>query len=393
MIIHVDMDAFYASVEERESPRLVGRPVIVGGRPQSRGVVSAANYEARKFGVHSAMPSTTAARLCPDAVWLPVRMDLYADVSRRIREIFERYTSQIEPLSLDEAFLDVTNSQRLFGTTEEIAHRIKADIYREERLVASVGVAPNKHVAKIASDLDKPNGFVFVPEDGVNAFLDPLPVARVWGVGRVTQQALQRFGIRTIGQLRAMPQETLQRQFGTGGEHLWQLSQGIDNRPVCPDREAKSISHETTFPQDITDAEVLRAVLWQLADQVARRLRRHKLFGHTVQLKLRYDDFSTITRSQSLGEATNITAEVATVADAMFTSRLPARRLSVRLIGLGVSNLAGESLRQQTLFPEHSHKKETQIDTVTDQIRTRYGSEAVDRAIGLQAGKHRPRRG
>lgn len=389
MIIHVDMDAFYASVEERESPQLVGKPVIVGGKPESRGVVCAANYEARKFGVHSAMPSSTAVRLCPRGVFLPPRMDLYAQVSGRIREVFERYTSLIEPLSLDEAFLDVRDSLRLFGTTEEIARKIKADIREQEQLVASVGVAPNKLLAKIASDLDKPDGFVSVPEDGVHDFLDPLPVARVWGVGQVTQRSLERLGVRTIGQLRSIPIETLQTCFGSSGEHLWKLSRGIDDRQVLPDREAKSISHETTFAKDITDAEVLRSIIWQLADQVARRLRRHKLFGQTVQLKLRYDDFSTITRAQKLEAATNVTSVLAATAAELFSNRLPARRLSVRLIGVGVSGLATKALRQQSLFPDSTHKKESQIDSVTDEIRKRYGGSAVGRAIGLQAGKHR----
>lgn len=389
MIIHVDMDAFYASVEERETPHLVGKPVIVGGRPESRGVVSAANYAAREFGVHSAMPSTTAVRLCPQGVFLPPRIELYAQVSGRIREIFERYTSLIEPLSLDEAFLDVRDSQRLFGPTEEIARRIKADIREQEQLVASVGVAPNKMLAKIASDLDKPDGFVFVPGDGVNEFLDPLPVARVWGVGRVTQRSLERLGVRTIGQLRSIPLETLQTSFGSGGEHLWKLSRGIDDRRVLPDREAKSISHETTFAKDITDAEVLRSVLWQLSDQVARRLRRHKLFGKTVQLKLRYDDFDTITRAQKLDAPTHVTSEIAATADELFSKRLPVRQLNVRLIGVGISGLTTETLRQQSLFADETHKKESQIDSVTDEIRKRYGGGAVGRAIGLRGGRHR----
>ncbi len=390
MIIHVDMDAFYASVEERESPRLVGRPVIVGGKPDSRGVVAAANYEVRKFGVHSAMPSATAARLCPHAVFLPPRMDLYSQVSRRIHEVFERYTSLIDPLSLDEAFLDVRDSERLFGSTEEIARTIKEDILREENLVASVGVAPNKMLAKLASDQEKPDGFVCVPPDGVTAFLDPLPVSRVWGVGRVTQQSLERLGVRTIAQLRRISVETLVSQFGSSGEHLWKLSRGIDERRVQGDREAKSISHETTFAHDVTDPEVLRSVLWRLTDQVARRLRRHNLSGHTVHLKLRYDDFNTITRTQRLRQATNVTSELAEVVDELFSTRLPSRRLSVRLLGVGISGLATGAPRQQSLFPDPSHEKESRIDSVTDAIRQRYGSDAVERAIGMQAGRHNP---
>ena len=243
MILHVDMDAFYASIEERDDPRLVGRPVIVGGTPQQRGVVAAANYEVRRFGVHSAMPTATALRLCPQAVVLPVRMQHYADVSGEIRAILERYTPLVEPLALDEAFLDVTGSEPLFGSAETIGRRIKADIRREVRLVASVGVAPNKFLAKVASDLEKPDGFVVVRPDAVQQFLDPLPVGRLWGVGRVTGATFQRLGIDTIGQLRRLSESTLEELFGRSGGQLWRLAQGIDDRQVVPDREAKMISH------------------------------------------------------------------------------------------------------------------------------------------------------
>jgi DNA polymerase-4 len=235
MILHVDMDAFYASVEERDNPRLVGKPVIVGGKPEGRGVVAAANYEIRKFGVHSAMPTSQALRLCPAAIVLPPRMDYYAEISRQIREIFDRYTPLVEPLSLDEAFLDVTGSAGLFGPAVEIGRRIKQHIKQELNLVASVGVAPNKFLAKIASDLNKPDGFLVVEQDRVQEFLDPLPVGRLWGVGRVSNTVLEGFGIRTIGQLRAQSANVLRQKFGKTGDHLWQLAHGIDSRPVVPD--------------------------------------------------------------------------------------------------------------------------------------------------------------
>ncbi len=304
MILHVDMDAFYASVEERDQPQLVGKPVIVGGTPEGRGVVAAANYVVRRFGVHSAMPTSQALRLCPTAIVLPVRMDHYANISRHIRTIFERFTPLVEPISLDEAFLDVTGSKTMFGPAASMAVRIKQEILSETRLVASVGVAPNKFLAKIASDLEKPDGLVIVAPDGVQAFLDVLPVERLWGVGKVAQGVLERMGVRTIGALRQTPQRTLTDRFGKSGEHLWQLAHGIDDRPVVPDREAKSISHETTFATDVDDADVLRAWLLELTEQVARRLRRYGLRGRTVNMKVRFADFRTITRSQTLPEAT-----------------------------------------------------------------------------------------
>jgi DNA polymerase-4 len=391
MILHVDMDAFYASVEERENPGLVGKPVIVGGTPQGRGVVAAANYEVRKCGVHSAMPTARALRLCPQAIVLPPRMDFYAEVSRQIRHIFDRYTPLVEPLSLDEAFLDVTGSTGLFGPAPVIGQRIKRDIQQELRLVASVGVAPNKFLAKIASDLNKPDGFLVVELDRIQEFLDPLPVGRLWGVGRVSNGVLERSGIRTIGQLRAQSPQLLRQNFGKTGDHLWQLAHGIDDRPVVPDREAKSISHETTFATDIDDLEVLRTWLLELTEQVARRLRRHQLRGRTVQLKIRFADFSTITRSQTLAQATNVSMELWQTADELLTQRLPQGRLSVRLLGMGVSGLDGTGQQQRTLFDDDGHTKQTQLDAVADQIRERFGTTGLERAATMLHGaRHRP---
>ncbi|MBI2824500.1 MAG: DNA polymerase IV [Planctomycetia bacterium] len=386
MILHVDMDAFYASVEERDDPRLVGRPVIVGGTPEGRGVVAAANYEARRFGVHSALASATARRLCPQAVVLPPRMDYYAAVSREIRAIFERYTPLVEPLSLDEAFLDVTGSAGLFGPAEEIGRRIKDDVRREVRLVASVGVAPNKFLAKIASDLEKPDGFVVVreDEDSVQAFLDPLPVGRLWGVGRVTGAAFARLGIETIGELRELSAATLARLFGRTGAHLWNLAHGIDDRRVVPDREAKVISHETTFAADIADIEILRAWLLELTEQVARRLRRHQLCGRTVHIKVRAADFQTITRAHTLPRATNVTDELWQAAARLLDERVPPRYLPVRLLGMGVSGLTAEARLQQELFVDEGHRKQGQLDTVADAIQERFGNEALRRGSRLR---------
>ena len=264
-------------------------------------------------------------------------MSYYAEVSRQIQAIFHRYTPLVEPLSLDEAFLDTTGSEHLFGSAVEIGRKIKADIRQELGLVASVGVAPVKFVAKIASDLEKPDGFVVVNADAVHGFLDPLPVSRLWGVGRVSGQTLTKLGIRSIGELRQLPVEILVDHFGQAGNYLWRLADGLDNRPVMPDHEAKSISNETTFAADISDPEVLRAWLLDLTEQVAARLRRHKLAGRTVQLKIRFADFQTITRAQTLPESTSTTHDIWRAAREILDTRLPAGHLPVRLLGVGVS--------------------------------------------------------
>lgn len=391
MILHVDMDAFYASVEEREDPQLVGKPVIVGGTPEGRGVVCAASYAARKYGVHSAMAAATARRLCPQGIFLPCRMDFYAQVSRQIRQVFQRYTPLIEPLSLDEAFLDVTGSEPLFGPSVEIGRRIKRDIRSELRLVASVGVAPNKFLAKVASDLQKPDGFVVVQRDAIQGFLDPLPVERLWGVGRVAAAALHKLDIQTVGQLRRLPAGVLQEQFGRSGEHLWQLAHGIDDRRVVPDREAKSISHETTFAADVADKELLRAWLLELTEQVARRLRRHQLRGRTVELKVRFSDFRTISRACSLAEATNRTHEIWATAAEMLAKKLPSRHLPVRLLGVGVSGFEASGQTQKLLFDDEQRTKQERMDQAADRIAEQFGSSALARASGLRYGiRHRP---
>lgn len=380
MILHVDMDAFYASVEERDRPELVGRPVIVGGEPSRRGVVSAANYVARQFGVHSAMPAATARRKCPQGVFLPPRIDYYAEISDQIRAIFERYTPLVEPLSLDEAFLDVTGSEALFGPAEEIGCRIQHEIRAELRLVASVGVAPNKFLAKIASDLQKPNGFVIVAPDRVQAFLDPLPIERLWGVGRVAGQSLHAIGAHTIAELRRVPRESLRERFGASGEHLWELAHGIDERRVVPDHEAKSISHETTFAVDVTDRDVLRAWLLDLTEQVARRIRRHALRGRTVHLKIRLDDFRLVTRSATLGAATNVTEELWQSAAELLDTWLAGPHPPVRLLGMGVSGLGTGERVQKLLFDQPEHARQVRLDDVTDAIQDRFGKRAIGRA-------------
>ncbi|HVU89560.1 MAG TPA: DNA polymerase IV [Pirellulales bacterium] len=384
MILHVDMDAFYASIEERDDPSLVGHPVIVGGVPDQRGVVAAANYEARRYGVHSAMASATAYRLCPHAIVLPPRLDYYAEVSCRIRAIFERFTPLVEPLSLDEAFLDVSGSIQLFGTPETIGKRIKEEIRDELRLVASVGIAPNKFLAKIASDLQKPDGFVVVAPDAVQSFLDPLPVGRLWGVGRATNASLQRLGIETIGQLRALSSSILEQISGQLGMRFWQLAHGVDNRKVVPDREAKTISHETTFASDISDVNALRVWLWELTEQVARRLRRHELKGRTVHLKIRSHEFRTLTRARTLARPTDVTQEVWQAVAELLDELRASERFPVRLLGVGVSNLQKDAKAQLGLFDSEEHLKQRQLDKVADSIRDRYGANSIKRGTRLR---------
>jgi DNA polymerase IV len=379
MILHVDQDAFYASVEERDRPELMGKPVIVGGSPEKRGVVAAANYVARRYGVHSAMPSATAHRLCPHGIYLAPRIDYYAKISGEIREIFERFTPLVEPLSLDEAFLDVTGSEHLFGPAAEIGRQIKQVIKDELRLTASVGVAPNKFLAKIASDLKKPDALVIVEPGKVQEFLDPLPVERLWGVGKQSSKVFQRLGIHTIGQLRHWPLDVLQARFGSSGEYLWQLAHGIDDCPVVPEREAKSISHETTFEHDIADMDVLRAWLVDLTDQVGCRLRRHRLRGRTVQLKVRFADFSLITRSCTLPEPTDITHELWHAAEEMLCQRLPVGHLPVRLVGMGVTGLDNTGQVQGMLFDGEEREKQCRLDAVADKLRERFGGETIRR--------------
>ena len=386
-ILHIDMDAFYASVEEREQPGLVGRPIIVGGSPRGRGVVSAANYRARRFGVHSAMPMARAVRLCPAAVCLPVRMQLYAAVSQQIREIFNRYTPLVEPLSLDEAFLDVTDSERLFGPAASIARAIKRAIHDELSLVASVGIGPNKFVAKIASDLDKPDGFVEVNPDEVQAFLDPLPVSRVWGVGNATGKELDRLGISTIRHLRQQSEPVLRDRFGKFGTHLWRLASGIDERTVVSDSEAKSISNETTFDTDISHHDTLRAWLMELTEQVCWRLRQHDLYGRTVQIKIRFPDFSTITRSHTLPAATHQTKQVWQAVLELFDKAMDNETRPLRLVGVGVSGLNNEAHRPQVqsdMFDQSIDTRQTQLDEVADAIKSRFGSTGIRRGTSYK---------
>src|SRR5215831_7170568 len=330
------MDAFYASVEQRDQPELAGRPVIVGADPRGRGVVSAASYEARPFGVHSAMPIGRAARLCPHAVFLPVDMDKYAQVSRQIMAVLAEFTPLMEPISIDEAFLDVTASRALLGDGPTIARRIKSRIRQAVALTASVGVASNKFIAKVASDLEKPDGLVVVSAGAEAAFLAPLPIARLWGVGKVTGAELESMGVRTIGQLAGIPDSHLRARFGDTGPMLRALALGADDRPVEPFAPPKSMGAEETFERDHLDLDRLRATLRAQAERVARELRAEGYAGRTVTLKLRFSDFSTLTRRHTI-DPTHDGLRIYQEASALLDRIAPRR--PVRLIGLSVSEL------------------------------------------------------
>jgi DNA polymerase-4 len=383
-ILHADLDAFYASVEVLDNPALRGKPVIVGGDPNARGVVSAASYEARKFGVHSAMALRTAQRLCPHGVFLPGRFSRYNELSRQVMQIFASYTPLVEPISLDEAFLDVTASRAAFGDGETIARRIKEQVLSEVGLVVSVGVACNKLCAKVASDLRKPDALVVVPPGQEAAFLAPLPVSRLWGVGPRARQALADYGVTTIGQLAAVPEGTLRRRFGTHGAELRLRAQGVDPSRVVPTHAPKSVGHEITFDHDVTDPARLDATLLDLAESVASRLRKHHLAAGAVQLKLRYEGFDTITRQASLGHQVRESEPIYELGVRLLRKALSAER-AVRLIGLTAINLS--DAQQLTLFdgPERNDRITQSIDAV----RQRFGSSAITRArlIG-----HRDRR-
>jgi DNA polymerase-4 len=377
-ILHIDMDAFYASVEQRDHPELRGKPVIVGG-VKGRGVVCAASYESRKFGVHSAMPISAARRLCPQGIFLPVRMSHYAEIGRQIRAIFLSFTPLVEPLSLDEAFLDVHGCESLFGPAQEIARQIKNRIRAETGLIASVGVAPNKYLAKLASDFGKPDGFVVLSPDKVTEFLSPLPVSRIWGVGAKGEKRLHDAGIRTIGQIAALPEKVLSDRFGEMGRHIWQLANGLDDRNVVPDREAKSVSTETTFAQDIGDRSVLRVWLLDLVDHLASRLRREGIWARTIDLKIRSSDFRTVTRSTTLTEATNLTNVIWKAAADLFERSLTRELLPVRLLGVGATKLTREPIVQGDLFDEQRHERQEALDKTIDTIRGQFGTGSIQR--------------
>jgi DNA polymerase-4 len=376
-ILHIDMDAFYASVEEQDRPELKGKPLIVGGT-SGRGVVAAANYAVRRFGVRSAMPMREALRRCPEAICVHPRMARYKEVSEQVFAIFREFTPLVEGLSLDEAFLDVTSSQQLLGSAESIGSEIRRRIRTRTGLTASVGIAPNKLLAKIASDLNKPDGMCRIGADNVRDILDGLPIEKLFGVGPKTLPAVHAAGIRSFGDLRLAGDEALWRAFGKHGKSMRERACGLDDRPVEPDREEKSISAEETFAADIRGVAPLAVQLLRLADRAATRLRAQKLAAGCVSVKIRRADFTTYTRQRALGGPTQDTAVVSAVANALLVKWLATQPdAAVRLLGVGVSDL--QFPVQADLFGG-SPAEGSRLDMAIDGIRGRFGAGILTRA-------------
>ena len=390
---HVDMDAFFVSVEELFDPSLKGKPVVVGGKADQRGVVSAASYAARKFGVHSAMPLRTASRLCPQAIFVEGHPERYRDYSRRVFKVLKSFSPQVDMASVDEAYLDITGTERLHGPPLCAAHRLHDAMKRETALNCSIGIAAARMVAKVASDQAKPNGVLWVLPGEEARFLAPLDVRKIPGVGKVTEKNLQGWGIRKVGDLAKLDEEFLRRHFGEWGLALAGKSRGLDaggwyDTEVGDDIGPKSISHEVTFNKDTADVDTLESTLARLSEMVGRRLREHELYARTVQLKLRYSNFSTITRARSLDHATQLDTEIFGAARALFRENWKATA-TIRLLGVHASGLeAGEG--QLSLLAEDKTNRWRKALSAVDHIRNKFGEDSVSLATGLR-GRFRER--
>jgi nucleotidyltransferase/DNA polymerase involved in DNA repair len=380
-IVHVDMDAFFAAVEQRDNPSIRGKPVIVGADPKKgrgRGVVSACSYEARRFGIHSAMPISIAYQKYPHAIFLRPDMEKYSRISRQIYDILYNFTPEIEPVSIDEAFLDISGSYHLFGTPRQTSLLIKSKIKDETRLTASIGLAPTKMAAKIASDLGKPDGFLEVTEEKLLDFLWPLDVGRIWGLGKKTEAVLNDAGAKTIGDLARADVKELIDIFGKNGARLWQLANGIDDGAVQAETEAKSISSEITFDKDTLDKDIIKGTLMSLCEKVSLRLREEGLKGRTVTLKIRLEDFHTYTRDMTLSEATNF-ADILYGHVKHLYENFDAKDKKVRLVGVKVSNLFTVTYKD-SLFSEYANQKREEIHKAIDKIRGKFGDGLIHRA-------------
>jgi len=387
VILHCDLDAFYASVEQLDHPEWRGKPVIVGGGPNERGVVAAASYEARVFGVHSAMPLREAARLAPHAIFVAGDHQRYGELSDRVMALFDEYTPLVEPISLDEAFLDVTESIALFGDAEKIGRTVKTRVRDDLGLVLSVGVAANKLCAKIGSELGKPDGFIAVAAGGEAAFLAPLEVRRLWGVGQRTRETLNGWGIRTIGDLAALDVRRLESHFGAFGRALWERAHGLDPDPVVPREAAKSVGHELTFDRDEGNDERVEATLLHLTESVASRLRASGCRGRCVTLKLRLTPFDTLTRQRSFDEATDDARRIFDAARTLFRHERTTERRTIRLVGVSVSALEHADLgRQLSLFAD---ERRDRLNAAIDAVRSRHGDAAIEPATTRNADRRR----
>ncbi len=398
-IVHVDMDAFFAAVEQLDHPEYSGRPVVVGADPKGgkgRGVVSASSYEARTFGIHSALPISLAYQRCPDAVFVYPRMERYCELSDEIMEILGGFSPLVEQLSIDEAFLDCTGTERLFGPPEKLGAKIKATVKAKTGLTASVGIASNKSIAKIASDLQKPDGLTICPFGAEREFLAPLPVSKLWGAGKKTVEHLNSLGFRTAGDIAALPGGVLEKKLGKWGLHLWYLANGVDDRPVSGEWTPKSVSEEHTYENDESDTAVVESTILQLSDQVARRTRRSFLRGRTITIKIRLTGFETFTRSRTLNGPVNDMVSIRDTALALFRE-FDRKGKRVRLIGVKISNLeecAEYEARQLDLFGDTestlSHPRQDKIEEVLDGLRDNFGRH-VTRASLLSGDIHKTR--
>lgn len=380
MIMHVDLDAFFAAVEQRDDARLLGKPVIIGADPKKgrgRGVVSTCSYEARKFGIHSAMPISKAYQLCPTAIFMPPNFEKYSKASREVFRIFYDFTPHIQGISIDEAFLDMTTTYHLFGTPVQAAMRLKQRIKDEVGLTASVGIAPVKMVAKIASDLSKPDGLLEVNEKDVVSFLAPLKIECLWGVGPKTAESLHQLGVKTIGDLAGMSREQLIQQFGESGDHLYNLSHGIDSRDVVEEKDVKSVSHEHTFDQDTSNDEQVLAIMLGLSEQVSRRLRKYNLKARTITVKIRLQGFQTYTRAETLSERTNFTDVIFQTAKEIFRKFFKVN-MKIRLIGVRANNFE-DAYVQECLFANSVNERREKIHSVLDRIKDKFGENVIGR--------------
>jgi len=388
-ILHCDLDAFYASVEQRDHPEYRGKPVIVGGGPNDRGVVSAASYEARRFGVRSAMPLRTAGRLCPDGIFVPGDHERYGEASDAVMALFAERTPLVQPISLDEAFLDVTATEHLFGGAVAIARGLKRDVRERCGLVLSVGVATNKLCAKIGSDLRKPDGLVIVEAGGEAAFLAPLDLGRLWGVGPKTRELLESWGLRTIGDLAATDVALLEARLGEHGRSIWERAHGIDDDTVEPDMAPKSIGHEYTFDRDTMDAAVIESMLLRLSEGVGKRLREHELRGRTISLKLRVAPFETRSRQRTVADPTDDDLIIYKSARQLLRAALAddrehGRASPVRLVGVSLSGLVAG--KQLGLF---DHARTARLNAALDAVREKFGDDALDRASARERRERR----
>lgn len=382
-ILHIDMDAFFAAIEQLDNPDWRAKPLVVGADPlqgKGRGVVSTCSYEARKYGIKSAMPISKAYRLCPHAIYVRPRGGRYSAVSAKIMAILNEFSPDVEPLSIDEAFLDISSSFKLYKTPENTAHCLKKRIFSDTGLTASVGIAPNKFAAKIASDLKKPDGLVVVPSGGVKQFLAGLEISRLWGIGPKTEPKLRQQGIYTIGDLADLPIERLKRLFGNNYLHFWKLANGIDERNVESLNPAKSMSHETTFSTDCSDETVLQKTLLMLCDQLSRDVRIKHYCGRTITLKIRLSDFSTFSRSKTLSCYTNDTSMLFQCVQELY-SQFDRKSMAVRLLGVALSNLESNALQLDLFSGDQT------VDKVLDLVRDKFGKNAIQRASLLQQTK------